>query len=329
MARSNIGRALQIGKEVTSGIAVPANKSFASLNLDLNFEGTLKTYRSQGFKFNTTSSLQRSWQKGTYDGPMTFTEIIYPLSSLFGTVTPTTPTGGTLSRTWTYTPAARGQDVLQTFTIEEGDATAATQVPGVVFTSLALDFAADDLTIKGGLIGQTGTVTTLTPNPTVLSQVVAAANQVDVFIAPAYTTQAALFDNANKITDAYTEMFDIGEKVDPHFVHNTAFNSYKELVEKPAELKFSFSTEFNAQARALYSAALLNTFRYIGVRVLGPVIEGTIRNSIYLTVACSVTPGKREDAGGVWGYTFECSPIYDQTLGSAFQIAVTNTVTAL
>ncbi len=124
-------------------------------------------------------------------------------------------------------------------------------------------------------------------------------------------------------------MFNIGEKLDPHFVHNTTYNSYKDLVEKPAELKFSFSTEFNTQARALYSAALQNTFRYIGVRVLGPIIEGTIRNSIYLTVACNITPGKREDAGGVWGYTFECSPIFDTILASAFQIAVTNQVAAL
>lgn len=329
MARSNIGRAIQIGKETTQGVAVPANKRFASLNIDLNFEGKTKQYRAQGFKFNTTSSLQRAWQKGSYDGPITFTELIYPLSSLYGTPVPTTPVGGTTARRWSFLPPTTGQNLIQTYTLEEGDATAATQSPGVAFTSISLDFGADDISMKGSMIGPLGTTTTLTAAPTVLQQIVGQAIGVDMYISTTYTNEAALFVDANKLTDAYGASFDTGDSLDPRFVLNTAYPAYKDLVEKPADLKFSFMTEYNAQARALYTSALQNAFRYVGVRVLGPVIEGTIYNSIELVVACSITPNKREDAGGVWGYSYNATPVVDNTLGSAFKINVVNNVAAL
>lgn len=329
MGRNISGRRTQIGKETTPGVAVAGSKMLPGISFDLDVEKNVKNYKAQGYNFNTIYALQRIWMSGKFQGPLNWEEIVYPLSSLFGEPAPTTPTGGTNSRQWLFLPPGKGRTVnARTFTIEDGDEDAAEIIPNVAARSLDLNFGEDDVQVSGNVIGRFPTAGTLTANPTELPQLAAGANQIDVYMTGAGDL-ANLFTSGNKVTDAITEQFTMGDKVDPRFVHNTAYQSFKDLIEKAPDLKFSFMTEHNAFSRALFRAYQTDPFRYVGVRVTGPIIEGAIAYLFELTVATDTYPDKRSDSGGVYGYGYENMPKYDSALGSAFQIRVVNTRTAL
>jgi hypothetical protein len=328
MGRGTSGKVVQIGAETTPGTQVAANKAPTAFSWNLRFEKNVTDYTAQGYNFTTVSALQRAWMGGDLNGPFSFNEIIYPLSSLFGAPTPTTPSGGTNARTWAFLPAPRGASTIKTYTVEQGDSTAARIATHVAVRSLDFDFGTDEITVSGGLLGRTATSGVLTSSPTSLAQIIGSVNQIDVYMAAAGGL-ATLFDPGNKITDAIDERFSIGEKLDPRFVHNTTYQSFKDLIEKRPDLDFSFTTEDNAQSRTLYDAAVGNVFKYLGLKITGPIIEGAIPYEFRLTVAANVTPNEEVDAGGVWGYSYSGKPQYDSTLGSAFKIEVTNIMTAL
>src|SRR6476659_5636893 len=135
--RATVNRQVQIGVETTPGTAVPANKSLPSLNLALTRNLETKQFRSQGFKPNTANQIIKDYGQGTVSGPLNYTEVIYALNSLVTGVI-ATPGGGTLSRTHTFTPAGIGADAFKTFTIQEGDSTAARQMANSIFSEFGV-----------------------------------------------------------------------------------------------------------------------------------------------------------------------------------------------
>lgn len=327
--RSDVNRQYQLGVEVTPGVSVAANKLLNSLSFDLSPEKIMKKYRAQGSKFNTKNRLHRIWMQGTYSGALSYRECVYPLSSLMAALI-TTPAGATLARQWLFKPKTRDAETMKSFTIQEGDEAAGEAFPHVMARSLELAFEEEDVNMSGGLIGQMGTVGALTANPTAIDpdMQIVGANELSVYMATSGDL-ANLFTNGNKITDPINESFNLGEKIDPKFVHNSSFKSFKDIIEKPPELSFGFDVEFNAQARTLYEAAKSQTFRYMGIRAVGEEIE-TGQNFLFeVTIAGDVTPQERKDPGGVWGYGFGVDPKNDSALGAPFQIRVINDLTGL
>jgi hypothetical protein len=330
MARGYVNKGIQVGVETTPGTAVAATKRLPGLSFNLSPTVESKKYRSFGFKFNTSSQQHKLWSAGTVEGPLSYNEIIYPLSTMFTPPTPTTPSGGTLSREWKFTPLAQGNETPKTLTIEEGDSVAAQKAAYVAATGLTFTFATDDVTINGPLIGQAPVTTTMTGSPTSVAQIVASARDIDVYIGSTLgALGVTLFGSGNKLTDAISGSFGIGEKFKPQWVHNTTYDSFKSLVETPSELTMSYMSEFNAQARGIFDLIATNPLQYVGIRITGPIIEGSIPYIFEIAAACRITGSTEEDADGVWAYNFEFSPEIDNTLTSAFWIRVVNTMTAL
>jgi hypothetical protein len=326
MGRSSVNRAVQIGIETVQGTAVAANKAPADLSFDLNVETEVKSSRSQGFKHQTVSQLHKIWGTGSFSGPLGYRSFIYLLAMMYGTGTSTTPSGATKAREWLITPNAKGADNFKTFTIEEGDSSAATVMSGCAATDLDIDFGEDDIQVKGNILGGKPTVGSLTASPTVIAASPVSARHIDVYASNSLST---LFNTGNKITDAMQEMFKIGKTKQGRWVHNTDYQSFRDLVELAPDLDFEFTTEHNAQSRALFDEAVQNAFKYIGVRATGPVIETGFTNLIELTIAANITPMKREDKQGVYAYSYKCKPIYDATLGTSHKFRVVNDLASL
>lgn len=330
MGRATVNQSIQIGIETTPGTPVAANKALPSLSINIMPKYDSKRYRASGKKFTTTSRIHKAWSEGPVEGPVSFDEIIYPLSTMFTPPSPTTPAGGTNSRRWKFLPLVAGDETPKTLTVEKGDSTAATVSSNVAVTDLKFEFAADDVTLSGNAIGRSPATGTLTGSPTDVPNTIISAREMDVYIGDTLGAEGAtLIQPGNKVTDAYREMFEVGKKFNPRWVHNTSFSSFKDLVEIAPELNADFSTEHNAQSRTLYGEINNNPLKYLAFVATGPIIEGAIPYSLQVVMAAKIVGAEEEDADGVYGYKYTVAPQYDATLGSAFWIAVVNTRTAL
>jgi hypothetical protein len=326
MSRDSVNRVIQIGLETTRGVAVAGNKLLTATSFDLNVEIESKEVETQGFKYATDVLVSKVFGKGTFEGYLSYTEFLYHLAMLYGTGAKTTPGGATNARQWAITANARGADDYKTFTIEEGDGQAATVMSHVAATDLELDFGEPDIKVKGSILGKTPVSGALSANPVSIPKQLVTARHIDVYVS---TSLATLFQSANKITDALKESFKIGKVRKERFVHNTDFQSFKELVDLRPDIDFMFSQEHNAQSRALYDACIASAFRYVGLRATGPQIEAGQNHLIELTMATKIVPEKRDDIDGIYAYGYKCKPIYDDTLGTSHKWRIINTIDAL
>lgn len=321
--RASVNRQVQIGVETTPGTAVPANKSLPSLSLSLTRVLETKQFRSQGYKPDTASQIIKDYGSGTVSGPLNYTEIIYALNSLVTGVI-TTPGGGTASRDHTFTPAAIGADAFKTFTIQEGDATAARQMANSIFSEFGVTTNLSTAEIDGAILGTTPTTATLTATPTSIALLPVNIREIDLFMDVSF---AAL--GTTKVTDAESVDFKITNKYALKWVLNTTNTSFKDVIEVPPSLAFSFETEDNAQSRTLYDSLSTNPVKYMRLKATGPIIEGAIPYKFQLDVGCHVRGTAQTDVDGVWSYKYDCAPIYTSTFPGAWAIVVTNTLTAL
>jgi hypothetical protein len=321
--RASVNRVVQIGVESTPGTGVPANKSLPSLNLALTRVLETKQYRSQGFKPNTANQIIKDYGKGTVSGPLNYTEVVYALNSLVTGVI-ATPGGGTLARTHTFTPAAIGADAFKTFTIQEGDTTAARQMVNSVFSEFSVTTNLSTAEISGAILGTTPTTVSLTGSPTAIDLLPVNIREIDLFMD---TTFAGL--GGTKVTDAEAVEFSITNKYALKWVLNTSNTSFKDIIEMPPTLTFSFTTEDNAQSRTLYDSLSTNPVKYMRLKATGPIIEAALPYYFQLDVGCNVTGTAQEDVDGVWSYKYDCVPIYTSTFPGAWAVVVQNKITAL
>ena len=81
--RASIFSTVQIAVEVTPGTDPNAGyKQLSALQIEPSVKVELETYRASGQKFPTVAALNKEWTEAKLGGPITYTEIIYLLSSL-------------------------------------------------------------------------------------------------------------------------------------------------------------------------------------------------------------------------------------------------------
>lgn len=321
--RASVNRQVQIGVESTPGTPVPANKSLPTLSLALTRVLETKQFRSQGYKPNTASQIIKDYGSGQVTGPLDYLQIIYPLNSMVTGVI-ATPGGGTLSRTHTFTPAAIGADAFKTFTIQEGDTTAARQMANSVFSEFGVTANLSTAEIAGAILGTTPTTVSLTGSPAAVALLPVNIREIDLFMD---TTFAGI--GVTKVTDAESIEFKITNKYALKWVLNTSNTSFKDIIEVAPTLTFSFQTEDNAQSRALYDSLSTNPVKYLRMLCTGPIIETTLPYKIQLDAGVYVTGTEQTDVDGVWSYKYNCVPVYTSTFPGGWAVMVQNTITAL
>src|ERR1044072_2287948 len=229
-ARSDFLVGAQIGAESTFGTGVTAGKKLPLLELDISPEMMQRQDRGAGFKYPNGRVLGRQWAVGTYRMPLTFSELVYPLSSLFGAPTPA-QIGATTGYTWAFVTSKTAADTPKSFTMQVGDASAAQEVNGGLFTSLDISVSQEEATASGSILGQVwDDAATLDSSPTLIEQVPVSINQFDVFIDTAYGSIGG-----TKWTKTYELNLRIPEKYQPQTVLNSAYTSFVEPVEVPLE----------------------------------------------------------------------------------------------
>lgn len=325
MGRGTVNRVVQVGVESTPGTAVAAGKVLPSMSMVITPQTRTKEIRSQGFKPVTDLQALGGYCDIALTGPLNYTEIIYILNMIVTGVI-TTPGGGTTSRQHTFSPTAQGTDAFKTLTIQEGDATAATQAAGAFLKDFGFVAADGGVDITGALQGRTPTAVTLTATPTAIAQLAVSPREIDIYIDPTFGAIGT-----TKLTDGLNLSYGITDKQAMKFVLNTSFASYSESIEVVPTQTFSFITEHNAQSRTLFAGISTgNPLQYMRMKATGPIIEAAIPYSFRFDVPVKIRATEQVDSEGVWGYRYDCTPRYDSSFGNKlWEIQVVNTITAL
>jgi hypothetical protein len=335
MARETGNVVTQIGVEVTPGTGVSALRTFAGLMFDLGAQLRTKESRSNGYKTNTSSQIQQEWAAGTYTGPMSYVEICYVLAGLFPfTVTPTT-VGAVTYYTWLFRPNARGQDLVKSFTTEQGDDEAAEQYVFTTLSSLNLNWTLDDATMNGNAFSRAvATLGSLSTPAVQLAQRQVSARDIDIFMADNYTDLVAGTGTYTKITDPYESALAMGDKFQPKWVLNTDYQSWKEAKEVVPDVTWNFLTEHNTQSRTLFNLLkpLTNPKKLFRVQATGPQIVASplVNYRIRLNYSGMCTQKEKvRDADGIYAYRYGWTSMYDVDMDRSFEIEIINKLSGL
>jgi hypothetical protein len=152
--RATVFERPQLALEGTAGTPQATGyRQLQSLSIMPSVKGNVDVFTPQGYKFATIAAQGKEWTESKVSGQPTFTEIIYPLSSICGTTTPTTV--GSSTKVWTFDIQQGAADTPATYTIEHG----ATALRGGsasynLFTDFGMKFDRSKLSLDGTMIGQ-------------------------------------------------------------------------------------------------------------------------------------------------------------------------------
>lgn len=337
MARSTVAQAVQIGKETTPGVAVPANKRLQSLSVALSPEVESSSFRPRGSKYVTTVAANKEWSSGDLEGTPTYDEIVYPLSSVFTGATVAAVMDGatpTAANVWTFEPSTNDADLPVTFTLEQGDATLADQAAHLLFTDFGMNFTRDEVSLSGSAFAKALVRGfTLTPDPVAVAAdlVPILPGQVCLY---ASSDPATLGTEATHIDTGLSLDLKVGGRFNPVWYLNCRADSFGAFVEAP-EPDYSADLMLEADASGMEWAERFRTGEttFLRIEATGPEIEVGVPETAYrLTWDLAVKvlePGEYSDEDGLYAIGPALQVVHDASWGRASRITVVNTVTAL
>lgn len=324
------GVAVQLGVETTKGVAVPANKQLMGVRLDPQVSGEFVTHRPSGFYVPTISSMTTELTEGDAEGPIDYNAIVYPLSSLFGAVTPVAGAAGdATAMTWTWNVEGSGAINPQSYSVEVGDGTGANKFNYAVFTGLDLDISRQgDNTFTSPLVGRDMTSGSLTASPTQIDIVPVNGDHWDVFADDASgdlgnTKLLNLYDCGLSFGDMFSQEWTINSD-------NRSFNSLF-MSEEPS-FEWEMTLGADAVAAAYLAKARSGGRKFIRLQASGPAIAGasTATYSIQIDFAAIVTSfDSYQSSDGSYALPMGFSVAYDPTWGQAMKITVVNALASL
>lgn len=340
--RSSVSQGVQIGVESTYGTAVTANKRFAALQIvpspDLSFE----RFRGAGNKFNSVAALtQRSTAVDIPDSPLTYTEVIYPFSSLFGAATITQPDVANAPTVYQheYVVSATGADSPVSFTVQRGDGTLRETFAGFVVNSLDIAMAiGEGVTMTGDGFGgamehAAGVMDAISGTQPSLIPVL--PTQISVYMddLPATPSEASI-DAAfgtTKLTRVFEANPSFGNRYSRVYALDAAqAGSSVAVVEVPVEFAVDLAMEADATGWGLMAAAEAGTAKLIRIEAIGGIAEDAIPYTVTLDFFGRIADGgDTEDRDGVEQISWTMDMMYDSTWDKAMRVRVINTTSGL
>lgn len=321
---ASINKVIQFGLETVAGTAVAAPKLMTALSVELGPEIEVSRYRPSGGKFETTASLDREWIGADLSGPITYTEIIYPLASVL--VKPT-PTGAGTAKTWVFKPLHTAADTIATYTVERGGAVSAVEFSYGLVTELSLEFSTSGNELSGAMIGKAMTTgITMTAGPTSIALIPVEMKHLSVKLADTAATLTA----APKLGRVVGASWSIANRFGPVWVLNES-TSWAAHVELPIELECTLRMQADAEGIALLTTMRAGSTKFMRIDAIHTLMaEAAIPYSIQIDTAGKVVGVSRfEDEDGQDVIEWTMGGFYDPTFAGATSVTVVNTLTAL
>jgi hypothetical protein len=315
----------QFGVEgtATPGSPATANRRMSAMMVSPGIKADISQYRASGFKYPTVAALNKEWVEADVSGAITYTEIVYPLSSVLERVTPS----GSPAYTWAFTPDSDGPDDINTFTVQTGSSVRAAQFAYGMFTALTLTFSRDGNELSGTMLGQAiSDGATIVGTPTTVALVPVLPTEVTVKLA---TTQAGL-GAASALARVVDVEWSISDRFAPVWVldGDTSFPAHVEV-----EPTLSARLVVHADAEGMGPLANMRSGDSTFMRITGTGTSiGTVAPySITIDTALKVTeePSEWRDEDGVTAIEWNFGGVHDGTWGSATSVTVVTTVASL
>jgi len=324
VARSSIFQTIQIGPEsVAPGTAAPADIQLTGLNIEPGPKVDISKYRAMGVKFQGVSSLNKEWVEASVSGPITYTEMVYPLSGIFTRVTPVL---GTAAYTWTFNINASSEDNPMTFTVEQGSSLRAHRFTYGLFNAFNMKFSRSGNEIGGSMIGAALTDgITMTATPTALDLVPVQPTEVAIKIADTYAGLGA----APNLTRALEYNIDISDRYSMLYPLNQS-TSWATHVETAPAITASLLLEANAEGMGFLTDMRNGDFVFIRATATGPQIAGSEYYRLTCDLAARVVDvDPFSDQDGIYAINWKFEAFLDPTWNDALEVVVINDLASL
>lgn len=327
MAREGTNVIQQIGAQTVAGTAVPAVGRFASLGIDLGYEITSKQFRSRGAKTNTTSIVHKKMVTGTFEGPLSYVELVWILAGM-NPASVVTTTGVSV---WTIAPNPIGADTFRYMTLESGDDEQVEQYVDMQFNSLDISWGLEDVNVSGAVFAKPRTIMGggLTPALPMFSEVPVSARDITIYCDPSFATIGT-----TAMGDPFDAKISLGEKFSPKWVLNKAQTTYKESFEKIPDKTFTLTIEANSEGRTLLADLIdNNSGKFFQVEAKGINIPGgtpstpyTIQFQFYAKLTSVREQKDYQDA--LFAYELTFTMVQESTLNAPYKVIIKNALTS-
>lgn len=321
--RASIFSTVQIAVEGTPGTDPNAGyKQLSALTLEPGVKVEIEKYRASGQKFPTVAALNKEWTEAKLGGPITYTEIIYLLSSLVSYAAPT----GTPGKVWVFEPGLTAASTVKTFSVEQGDATRAHEFTYGVVRELTLKFGRDGCDLDGTMIGRAlADGITKTAGATVIAPQVVMPTQVSVKLADTWAGLGA----APVLTRVISTQWSMADRFGPVWaLDGTTYPAATVETEPKVEVKLKLQAD--AAGMALLANMRAGTTKYMRTEATGALISGADYHKLTIDTACKVMDvSPFEDSDGVFAIEWTMNGFYDATATKTTEITVINSLTAL
>lgn len=325
--RSSLNQNIQLGVEATPGTAVAATKRLQSIGIEPSISVETSQFRPIGSKFNALSTLGKEWVEAPLSGRGTYTEIVYALSSVITSATPTvTDTAG---QKWVFSPSDRDADAPKTFTIEHGSNVRADRFTYGLITELGMAFSRDSIELSGSLMGRAieDGITMTSTGVTSPGLVPILPTQVSVYL----DDDSASFGNT-KMTRMISGDFSLGNRFGPVWVLDAANPSFVNHIETEPDLHATMTLQADTQGMGLLGNLRNGATKFLRIEAIGDLIPGATTATYQFTLDMAVKisdTGGFSDADGVYAIEFTGLGVEDSTWGKALEITVVNDIAAL
>lgn len=326
--RASVFNAVQIGRETTPGTAPVsgANRLLASMDLLPTPNIGVDIYRPNGIKYPTVAVAGKDLTLYQLSGKPTYTEIVYPLSSLLGAATITGPNADG-AYTWTWNPSSTGADSFVSYQLQRGSSVGAEQSLFTIFSQLGLSFDRDRADLSGAAFGLAqSTGVTLTAAPTSLALVPISPKDLSLFVD---TTSAGL--GTTRMTRLLRGNWQFGQsKYNPLWAVDQTQASFAAIVESTPGAQFSALFEADTTGLGFLANVRAGDTRFVRIRANGPLIAGASSYTFTIDMAAKFgTPSQYRDEQGVYAIEYPWNLMHDPGWTRAMQVTLITTVSAL
>ncbi len=336
--RSFITQVVQVGMEdvSTPGTLVVATRRMQTLDVALKIMPKVEGFRPQGFKFDTVEATNQEWTEGTLKIGPTYTELIYPFSSVINNPAmgqPVTIMDGltdTTGRRWVFESSSSDPDTPLTMTIEQGSSVRAQRAGNFIVSDYSQKWSREKIEMSGKALASLFVDNhALTGGTTTLPLVPIIGEQCDVYLDATYgglgTTKLGRFFSGD---------LQIASRFGAFWVCDSSLPSFAGTVETEPKHTIKVIVEADASGMSTLLPLLRNNnTMFLRVKFTGPNIYTggvTVNYGLQQDFAVKVTGGGEfTNQQGIYGVEFDFTVVHDSGWGKALHWELVNKLTAL